>query len=43
MEIRYSALDNGIILIRLSGRLDIIGTGEIETNSQAIAPGKKCA
>jgi len=31
MDIYYSDLDNSIILIKLSGRLDIIGTGEIET------------
>ena len=31
MEIQFSTLDNGIRLIKLGGRLDIIGTGEIET------------
>jgi len=31
MEILYSELDNGICLIKLKGKLDIIGTGEIET------------
>ena len=41
MEIRYSELDNGIILIRLSGRLDIIGTGEIETKFTGYCAGEK--
>jgi anti-sigma B factor antagonist len=31
MEIQYSEMDNGIRLIDLAGRLDSIGTGEIET------------
>lgn len=31
MDLQYSALDNHIRLIKLSGKLDIIGTGEIET------------
>ena len=31
METLYSELDNGICLIKLKGRLDIVGTGEIET------------
>jgi len=31
MEIQFSTLDNGIRLIKLGGKLDIIGTGEIET------------
>ena len=31
MELQYSELENNIRLIKLSGRLDIIGTGEIET------------
>lgn len=30
MEIHYSQLDNGIRLIKLSGRLDIYGTTKIE-------------
>ena len=41
MEIRYSELDNGIILIKLSGRLDIIGTGEIETKFTGYCAGEK--
>ena len=41
MEIRYSELDNGIILIRLGGRLDIIGTGEIETKFTGSCAGEK--
>lgn len=31
MELQYSELGNHIRLIKLSGRLDITGTGEIET------------
>ncbi len=31
MEIHYSQLDNGIRLIKLSGRLDIFGTTKIES------------
>ena len=41
MEIRYSELDNGIILIKLSGRLDIIGTDEIETKFTGYCAGEK--
>lgn len=31
MDMQHSELDNGISLIKLIGRLDIFGTGEIET------------
>ncbi len=31
MEFHYDELDKGIGLIKLGGKLDIIGTGEIET------------
>ncbi len=31
MEMQYSELNNGISLIKLIGKLEIIGTGEIET------------
>ena len=41
MEIHYSELDNSIILIKLSGRLDIIGTGEIETKFTGYCAGEK--
>ena len=41
MEIHYSELDNSIILIKLSGRLDIIGTGEIETKFAGYSAGEK--
>ena len=41
MKIQYSELDNGIILIKLSGRLDIIGTGEIETKFAGYSAGEK--
>lgn len=30
MELRYAELDNNIRLIKLIGRLDILGTGQIE-------------
>ena len=39
MNIQYNEMDNGIHLIRLSGRLDIIGTGEIETKFAAFCSG----
>ena len=41
MDIHYSDLDNSIILIKLSGRLDIIGTGEIETKFAGYCAGEK--
>jgi anti-sigma B factor antagonist len=31
MDMQYTELDNRIRLIKLNGKLDIIGTGEIET------------
>jgi anti-sigma B factor antagonist len=31
MRLEYAKLENGVHLLKLSGRLDIIGTGEIET------------
>jgi len=31
MELQYSELDNNIRIIKLNGKLDIIGVGEIET------------
>lgn len=31
MELHASELDNGISLVRLTGKLDIIGVGEVET------------
>jgi anti-anti-sigma factor len=41
MEIHYSELGNGIGLINLSGKLDIIGTGEIETKFAGYCTGDK--
>ena len=41
MEIQYSELDNGIILIKLSGRLDILGTGEVENKFAGYCAGEK--
>ncbi len=41
MEIHYSELDNGIGLIKLIGKLDIIGTGEIETKFTSYCAGDK--
>jgi anti-anti-sigma factor len=41
MEIHYSELDNGISLIKLNGKLDIIGTGEIETKFAGYCSGEK--
>ena len=31
MELQYSELENGISMIKLIGKLDIVGVGEIET------------
>jgi len=41
MEIHYSELDNGIGLIRLVSRLDIIGVGEVETKFTGYCTGDK--
>jgi anti-anti-sigma factor len=39
MEIYYSELNNGVSVIRLGGKLDIIGTGEIETKFNGYCSG----
>lgn len=39
MEIHYSEQGNGLRIIKLSGRLDIIGTGEIETKFAGYSAG----
>jgi anti-sigma B factor antagonist len=41
MIINYSEVENGISLIKLSGKLDIIGTGEIETKFTGYCAGEK--
>lgn len=41
MEFDYSELDNGIGLIKLDGKLDIIGVGEIETKFSGYCSGEK--
>lgn len=41
MEMQFSELDSGIGLITLSGKLDIHGTGEIETRFAAYCSGDK--
>jgi anti-anti-sigma factor len=41
MEIQYSELDKDIRLIKLVGKLDIIGTGEIETKFAGYCAGDK--
>ena len=41
MELEYSKLDNGVHLLKLSGRLDIIGTGEIETKFCRLLRGRE--
>ena len=41
MEIHYSELENGIGLIKLGGKLDIIGVGEIETKFTGYCAGDK--
>ncbi len=40
MEMHYSELNNGIHLIKLSGTLDIIGTGAIETKFAGYCAGE---
>lgn len=39
MEIHYSEQGSGLRIIKLSGRLDIIGTGEIETKFAGYSAG----
>ena len=41
MDLQSSTLENGIRLIRLIGKLDIIGTGEIETRFTGYCAGEK--
>jgi anti-anti-sigma factor len=41
MELQYNELDNNIRFIKLIGRLDIIGTGEIETKFAGYSAGEK--
>ena len=41
MDLQSSTLENGIRLIRLFGKLDIIGTGEIETRFTGYCAGEK--
>jgi anti-sigma B factor antagonist len=41
MELQYSKLDNDIRMIKLIGKLDIIGTGEIETKFTGHCAGEK--
>jgi len=40
MELRYSELENGIRLIRLTGQLDITGVGVIETKFSGYCAGE---
>ena len=39
MEIQYSELENQIRLVKLSGRFDIIGTGQVETRFAGYSTG----
>ena len=41
MDLQYRELDNNIRFIKLNGRLDIVGTGEIETRFAAYCGGEK--
>lgn len=41
MELQYKELDNNIRFMKLTGRLDIIGTGEIETKFAGYSAGEK--
>jgi len=40
MEMQYSEQDNDIRIMKLSGRLDILGTGAIETKFVGYSAGK---
>jgi anti-anti-sigma factor len=40
MDMQYREMDNGIRLIELGGRFDIIGTGQIETRFSGYCSGK---
>lgn len=41
MELQYSDMDNNIRMIRLIGKLDIIGVGEIETKFAGYCAGDR--
>ena len=41
MELQFSELDNNIRLIKLKGKLDIVGTGQIETQFAGYCEGNK--
>ncbi len=41
MEMQFSKLDNEIRMIKLSGKFDIVGTGEIETKFTGYCSGDK--
>jgi len=41
MELKYSELENNISLIKLIGKLDIVGVGEIETKFAGYCAGDK--
>ena len=41
MELQYSELDNNISMIKLMGKLDIIGVGEIETSFAGYCDGDR--
>jgi anti-anti-sigma factor len=41
MQLQYSELDNSIRLIKLTGKLDVTGTGEIETKFAGYCSGDK--
>ncbi len=40
MELQYSELQNGIRLIKLTGKLDMLGVGEIETKFSGYCAGE---
>jgi len=41
MELQYSELNNGIRVIKLNGKLDVLGAGEIETKFTGHCAGGK--
>ena len=42
MDLRYSELENNIRMIKLTGRLDILGVGAIETKFAGYCAGENC-
>jgi anti-anti-sigma factor len=41
MELQFTTMDNDIRLIKLTGKMDIVGTGEMETKFTGYCAGEK--